>query len=124
MKSGTLKLGCFLLAVSSLLLGPGGWQSDGESLAAEAQELQTITLRIEGMSCGACIKNVRAALSNVPGVKGVEVKVGTKGFVFNDYSDAQAIITCERGKTTADELIKAVEAASSAINTYTAKQVE
>ena len=124
MKLGALKLGYFLFAVSSLLLAPGGWQIDGDSLAAEAQELQTITLRIEGMSCGACVKNVRAALSNVPGVKGVEVKVGTKGFIFNDYSDARAIVTCERGKTTADELIKAVEGASNAINTYTAKQVE
>ena len=67
MKSGALILSSFLFAVSSLLLGPGGWQIDGDSLAAEVQELQTITLRIEGMSCGACVKNVRAALSKVPG---------------------------------------------------------
>jgi mercuric ion binding protein len=124
MKSGTVKLGCFLFAVSCLLLGPGGWQIDGYSLAAEAQELQTITLRIEGMSCGACVKDVRVALSKVPGVKVAEVKVGTKWFFLNEYSDARAIVTCERGKTTADELIKAVEAASSAISTYKAKQVD
>ena len=123
MKSGTLTLGCFLFAVSSLLLG-GGWQIDGDSLAAEAQELQTITLRIEGMSCGACSNDVRAAISRVPYVKVAEVKVGTKWFFLNDYSDARAIVTCERGTTTADELIKAVEAASSAISTYKAKQVD
>ena len=124
MKSGTRKIGLFLFAVSCLLLGPGGWPIDGYTLAAEAQELQTINMRIEGMSCGACVKDVRAALSKVPGVTAAEVKVGTKWFFFNDYSDARAIVTCERGKTTADELIKAVEAASGAISTYKAKQVD
>lgn len=123
MKSGALTLGCFLYVVSCLLLGPGGWQMDGYSLAAEAQELQTIILRIEGMSCGACVKDVRAALSKVPGVKAAEVKVGTKWFFLNDYSDVRAIVTCERGNTTADGLIKAVEAASNAISTYKAMQV-
>lgn len=107
-----------------MFLAVGDLKGENLGLAQEAQALQTVTLQIEGMSCGMCVKEVRSALSKVPGVKATEVKVGKKWFFFNDYSDARAVVTCEQGKTTVAELIKAVEAASSVIGAYKARQVE
>lgn len=36
---------------------------------------QTITLKIGGMECGGCVKSVQNALSDVPGVLKVEVRL-------------------------------------------------
>jgi mercuric ion binding protein len=92
----------------------------GGALAAEVPE-QTVTLQIEGMTCGACVKDVRAAIQKVPGVKAVEVQIGTKWFFFSDYSEAKASVTFDPGQTAVDALIKAVESASSALSKYEAR---
>ncbi|HBH82112.1 MAG TPA: hypothetical protein DDY39_19965, partial [Nitrospira sp.] len=51
-------------------------------LAAESQGLQTVTIHIDGMSCGACLKDVKAALAKVPGVSAVEFTVAKKWIFF------------------------------------------
>lgn len=38
--------------------------------------MREVTLRIENMHCGACVKRVSGALENVPGVWVGEVRVG------------------------------------------------
>ena len=39
--------------------------------------METAKLKIEGMSCGHCVKQVTAALAKLPGVEVVDVKVGS-----------------------------------------------
>lgn len=49
-------------------------------------------IRIEGMSCGHCVKHVEAALQEIPGVSGVQVDLqGKKAFVetTDTVTDAQ-----------------------------------
>lgn len=94
------------------------------SFAAEAQDLQKVTLKVDGISCGSCVPKIRSSLSKVPGVKTVEMKVKSRWIFFADYSDARAIVELEPGKTTVDELIKAVESASDSISGYKATLIE
>jgi len=54
--------------------------------------MQTVTLNIDGMTCGGCVKSVTRLLE---GVEGVE--------------KAEAVITFDESKTDADALIDAVE---------------
>lgn len=102
----------------------GVWDIESLSLAAETTELQTVTLQIEGMTCGACVKDVRTAIQKVAGVKAVEMHVGTKWFFFSDYANAHAIVTIEPGETAVDDLKKAVEGASGPLSTYRARLVQ
>ena len=37
--------------------------------------MNELTLKVEGMSCGGCVRNVTAALQAVPGVATVEVSL-------------------------------------------------
>lgn len=60
------------------------------------QGLQRVTLHIEGMTCGACVKDVKAAL--VPGVSTVEITVGKKWGFLSDYADARALVTYDPDK--------------------------
>jgi copper chaperone len=39
--------------------------------------MERVTMRIDGMSCGHCVKAVREALAELPGVDVREVAVGT-----------------------------------------------
>ena len=39
--------------------------------------METMTMRIDGMSCGHCVKAVRDALGDVPGVQVRQVDVGS-----------------------------------------------
>jgi len=112
-----------ILTFSLLFLGPAGLQTDSLSLAAEAQDIQKITLKIEGMDCSACVKDIRSALLNVPGVKAADVKVKKRWLFFNDFSDARAVVEFEQGKTTIEALVKAIEKASNAIFTYRASVI-
>ncbi|MCS6896648.1 MAG: heavy-metal-associated domain-containing protein [Nitrospira sp.] len=84
---------------------------------------QTVTLKIDGMTCGSCVKDARAALQKAPGVKTVEIKVGTKWGLLNDYADAKAVITFDPGQTSVEGLIKVIESASTALSTYRARAV-
>lgn len=93
-------------------------------LAAETQRLQTITLRIDGMTCGACINDVKAALTKVPGVSAVEFTVAKKWIFFSDYSDARALVTFDPKQTDLETMVKAVEAAGNPLLAYRARLLE
>ena len=118
------KIGGVSLVFSLLFFGAGNLELDGWISVAEAQDLQTTILQIEGISCSACIKEIRSALLKVPGVKSADLKVKKTWFFFNDYSDARAIVTSDQGKTTVDALIKAIEAASTSMFSYNARLIE
>ncbi|HMS85605.1 MAG TPA: heavy-metal-associated domain-containing protein [Nitrospira sp.] len=91
------------------------------TLAGEPQGIQTVTLGIDGMTCGACVKDVRASLTKVPGVSSVEMTVGKKWVVFSDYTDARARVTFDPAQAGIDQLVKAIEAASNPLSAYKAR---
>jgi copper ion binding protein len=45
--------------------------------------METMTMRIDGMSCAHCVKAVRDALGEVPGVQVRQVDVGTATVAFD-----------------------------------------
>ena len=90
-------------------------------LAAENERLQTVTLQIDGMTCGACVKDVKAALAKVSNVSSVEITVGKKGLFFFDYANVRAAVTFDPEKTDVAALIKTVESASTSLSTYKAR---
>lgn len=94
------------------------------SLAGEPPRIQTVTLQIDGMTCGSCVKDVRTSLAKVPGVSSVEMTVGKKWGVFSDYADARALVTFDMEKAEVQALIKAVEAASNPLSAYKARVIE
>lgn len=94
------------------------------SLSAENQGVQTVTMQIDGMTCGACVKDVKAALAKVPGVSAVEVRLGTKWIFFSDYSDARASVTFDPEKVGMEALIKAIEGAGSPLSAYKARLLQ
>ncbi len=61
--------------------------------------MESITLDIEGMTCRICARAVKKALSNVEGVKEVEVS----------FKEKEAHVKYEGGKGRVEEMIKAVE---------------
>jgi copper chaperone CopZ len=95
-----------------------------QGFAAESQGFQTVTLQIDGLTCGACVKDVKATLAKVPGVSAVEINVGTKWFFFSDYADARAAVTFDPEKTGVEALVKAVEAAGGPLSAYKARVLE
>jgi len=109
-----------LIMAVMIMLGP----TSAHDVAAESQGSQTVTLDIEGMTCGACVKDVKGSLAKVPGVSLVEITVGKKWVFFSDYGDARALVTFDPQKTGVDALIKAVEAASSPLSAYKAWVLE
>ena len=121
MMTRILLIAGFLVSIGLLVVGTGVHNREYVAWAAEAQELQTFTLQVDGITCGACVKDIRSALLKVPGVKAVEFQIKKKWFIFDDYSDARVIIGCEPGKTPVNALITAVEGASSLTSAYTAK---
>ena len=98
----------------------------GKALAAEMDQGNThqVTLKIDGMSCGGCVKNIQSALLKTPGVKAAEVKIKKKWLLFNDFSDVRATVAYEKDKTTVDGLIKAVEGAGGSMSNYHAQLIE
>ena len=105
------------ILVGTMMLSLVGLQG----FAAESQRLQTVTLQIDGMTCGGCVKDVKAALTKVSNVSLVEITVGKKGLFFLDYADVRAAVTFDPEKTGVAALIKAVESASTSLSTYKAR---
>jgi P-type Cu2+ transporter len=62
---------------------------------------ETITLAIEGMHCGACMRSAEAALGQVPGVVSGRVNL----------SNRRATVECRSGRVSAEALIQALEKA-------------
>lgn len=51
--------------------------------------METVILKIEGMSCGGCVKSVKDVLEKIPGVAAVEVAL-EKGEVAVSFDPATA----------------------------------
>src|SRR5712692_6875629 len=123
MMTRILQIGGLLVSISLLVVGQGAHNREHVAWAVEAPDLQTFTLQIDGMTCGACVKDIRSAFFKFPGVKADEFQIKKKGFFFLDYSDASAVIRCVPGTTTVNALMTAIEGASSLTSTYKAKPV-
>lgn len=118
-----LQISGLLVGIGLLVFGPGVNNRENVAWAVEEPDLQTFTVQIDGMTCGACVKDIRSALLKIPGVKTVEFQINNKAFFFPDYSDARAVVRCEPGKTTVNALITAIEGVSSFRSTYKARPV-
>lgn len=103
--------------VSAMMLGLIGVYS----VAAESHMLQAVALQIDGMTCGACVKDVKAALANVSGVSTVEITVGKQWVFFSDYANARASVTFDPEKAGIEALVKAVETAGNPLSAYQAR---
>lgn len=119
-----LKMSMIVFGALLLLVVAEAVEHDRTSLAAQAQSVQEVTLKIDGMGCASCVKEIRSALLKVPGVESAQVKIKKSWLFFSDYSDARAVVAFEPAKTTVGELIKAIEGASSSMFTYHAKLIE
>ena len=67
----------------------------------EATTALDVKLSVRGMTCADCTSKVEAALKAVPGVTKAEVSLEKN----------EAMVTYEKGKTTPEALVKAVEKA-------------
>lgn len=95
-----------------------------QGLVAGSHSQQTVTLQIDGMTCGGCVKDVKTSLGKVTGVSAVEISVGTKWVVFSDYSNARAAVTFDPQKTNVATLVRAVEAVSNPLSKYRAQVID
>lgn len=95
----------------------------GKVPAAETDQasIHRVTLKIDGIGCGSCVGDIRSALVKTPGVLSAEMKVAKRWLFWSDLSDVRAVVEIESGKTTPDDLIKAVEGASNSMYTYHAQ---
>lgn len=60
--------------------------------------METTTLKVEGMSCGGCVKSVTNVLAALPGVAKAEVSL----------EDKQARVEYEAGRVTIDDMKRAI----------------
>ena len=116
-RSNVVSLSLFILFAGFLLIG----HLQGEAIAEGSAQYEQITLRIDGMTCSSCIKKVKKALLNVPGVKEADVTLEKKPW-WDLWSarEGQAVVEFESEAVAVDQLIEVVERSSNAMYTYTA----
>jgi mercuric transport protein len=68
-------------------------------LSVSAVEPRTVTLRIEGMTCGGCAVAARKVLERLDGVQKVEVS----------YEQRRAVVTYDPDKVTVEQMIASVK---------------
>lgn len=90
-------------------------------VVAASQGAQSVTLEIDGMTCGACVKDVKMSLAKAPGVSAVDIVVGKKWVFFSDYTHVRALVTYDPEKVGVESLVKAVEATSNPLSAYKAR---
>ena len=61
--------------------------------------METTTIKVDGMSCGGCVKSVTGVLTALDGVAKAEVSLEQK----------QAVVEFDAGKVTRDQLKAAIE---------------
>lgn len=72
--------------------------------AAEASDVETVVLDVDGMTCGGCAMATETALSRLAGVRSAEA-------TYNGKTDAgRAVVEYEPSRVTPEEMIEAVEA--------------
>lgn len=106
-----------MIGIGAVTVSLAGFQG----LAAGGQDQQTVILQIDGMTCGACVKDVKTSLAKVTGVSAVELITGKKWIVFPDYSNARASVSFDPQRTNVETLIRAVEAAGNPLSKYRAQ---
>jgi len=57
---------------------------------------EPITLAIDGMHCGGCVKRVRAALDKVPGVAVTEVAIGKATVTLESAAEADVLAALDK----------------------------
>lgn len=99
----------------------------GAVIASAEDTTRTVTLKVDGISCKACVKNIRAALTAVPGVRSVEIQQSQPpGFLHRLWhllgggqGEWRATVACD-STVTDDRLVQAVAGASNEMFTYQA----
>ena len=109
-----------MMVIGAVILSLAGFQ---ERVAASSSQ-QTVTLQIDGMTCGGCVKDVKAALVKLPGVSAVEFTIAKKWILFSDYADVRAVVIFDPEKSGVEVLSKAIEGASSPLSAYKARLVQ
>ncbi|MBI5786565.1 MAG: heavy-metal-associated domain-containing protein [Rhodocyclales bacterium] len=61
--------------------------------------METMTLKVSGMSCGGCVKSVTGVLEALPGVAKAEVSL----------EKAEAVISYEAGKVGREQMVQAID---------------
>jgi mercuric ion binding protein len=93
-------------------------------IAWGADSIEEVTLKVDGITCGSCIREIKSELLKVDGVKTAEIMVSKKKWIFfDDYSSARARIQMEQGKVTVEALVAAVERAGTPVSPYRATLV-
>jgi copper chaperone len=54
--------------------------------------MSEVTLNIEGMHCGACVRRVTQALERIPGAEVIEVRIGAARVKTDDAAQAVAVL--------------------------------
>ena len=60
--------------------------------------MERLQLSVDGMGCGGCVKKVRQALSEVPGVVVEDVTVGNAVVSFDPATSSEAAVIAALGK--------------------------
>lgn len=97
-------------AILFLLIFFLGRATTGTAAEMDQKNIEQLILKVDGMECKSCVKNIRKALLRVPGVISADVQ----------FKEGRAVVEHETGKVTEDQLVKAVESASDAMYTYRA----
>lgn len=66
---------------------------------ARAEQASRTTLRVEGMTCGACATSVKIVLRKLDGVRTADVS----------YAKKQAVVTYDGAKVTPQQMVKAIQ---------------
>ena len=88
----------------TFVLASAGWlavrlaPASAADKAAQPAQLEKITLKVEGMTCGGCAIGVKKTLEKQKGVRKADVS----------FEKGQAIAEVEKGKVKAEELAAAV----------------
>jgi mercuric transport protein len=91
-------LSCFLFTISNAL--------------SDENNLKKVTLKIEGMSCSACVTTTKMALKRLPGVVNADVS----------YKEKKATVSYHEDKVTVEYMIKAIEDAGYSAELITEKR--
>lgn len=105
------KTACALVMLVPVVVGLSNVPS--LALAADAAKYgpsTQVTLKVDGMECRSCVKDIKRALQRVPGVESVEV----------DFKAGKAVVTYAPDHVLEEQLLAAVESASNAMYRYRA----
>lgn len=74
-------------------------QAEAAPTTAPVAESKTVTLKVEGMTCGGCAIGARKVLERLDGVQKAEVS----------YEKSQAVVTYDAKKVTIEQMIAALK---------------